>query len=150
MWLLIATNLINLSLDILFVVYWDWKVAGVAYATLIAEYSSLILGFVVTFFSFKGYWQQAAEQAQVLLQKLASIVAMKRYLKLNSDILIRTLCLQVCFVFITFQGARLGDNIVAANAILMNFLLFISFGLDGIANAAEVMVGKAYGQAKRA
>jgi len=149
MWLLIATNLINLSLDILFVVYWDWKVAGVAYATLIAEYSSLILGLVVTFFSFKGYWQQAAEQAQVLLQKLASIVAMKRYLKLNSDILIRTLCLQVCFVFITFQGARLGDNIVAANAILMNFLLFISFGLDGIANAAEVMVGKAYGQAKR-
>ena len=46
----------------------------------------------------------------------------------------------------TFQGARLGDDVVAANAILMNFLLLISFGLDGIANAAEVMVGKAKGE----
>jgi len=45
----------------------------------------------------------------------------------------------------TFQGARLGDEIVAANAILMNFLLLVSFGLDGIANAAEAMVGKAHG-----
>ena len=57
--------------------------------------------------------------------------------------------LEVCFIFMTFQGARLGDNVVAANAILMNFLLLISFGLDGIANAAEVMVGKAKGQGKQ-
>jgi MATE family multidrug resistance protein len=68
------------------------------------------------------------------------------YFKLNRDILIRTLCLEVCFIFITFQGARLGDNVVAANAILMNFLLLISFGLDGIANATEAMVGKAKGE----
>jgi MATE family multidrug resistance protein len=67
------------------------------------------------------------------------------YFQLNRDILIRTLCLELCFVFITFQGARLGDNAVAANAILLNFILLISFGLDGVANAAEVMVGKAKG-----
>ena len=70
---------------------------------------------------------------------------MKKYFSLNRDILIRTLCLEFCFVFIVFQGARLGDDVVAANAILMNFLLLISFGLDGIANAAEAMVGEAKG-----
>ena len=72
--------------------------------------------------------------------------ALLTYFKLNRDILIRTLCLEVCFIFMTFQGARLGDDVIAANAILMNFLLLISFGLDGIANAAEVMVGKAKGE----
>ena len=60
--------------------------------------------------------------------------------------MIRTLCLQACLLFITFQGARLGDTVVAANAILMNFLLLISFSLDGIANATEAMVGKAHGE----
>jgi MATE family multidrug resistance protein len=72
--------------------------------------------------------------------------ALAHYFQLNRDILIRTLCLQLCFMFITFQGARLGDNVIATNAILMNFVLLISFGLDGIANATEVMVGKAQGQ----
>ena len=49
----------------------------------------------------------------------------------------------------TFQGARLGDEVLAANAVLMNFLMFISFGLDGFAYAVEAMVGKAAGERNR-
>ncbi|WP_241242126.1 MATE family efflux transporter [Thalassotalea sp. G2M2-11] len=142
MWLLIMTNLINLVLDILFVVYLDWQVAGVAMATLIAEYSCLFIGLVIVSnklsLKVKNFYGQ-------LTHSLINKVVLIDYFKLNRDILIRTLSLQLCFIFITFQGARLGDHVVAANAILMNFLLFISFGLDGIANAAEVMVGKAKG-----
>lgn len=148
MWLLIATNLINLVLDILFVVYFDWQVKGVAAATLIAEYSGLIIGvgFVLKHlrFSFRAVIKHIQLQSIHIIERNRLLV----YFHLNKNILIRTLCLEVCFVFMTFQGARLGDDIIAANAILMNFLLLISFGLDGIANAAEVLIGKAYGNKK--
>lgn len=145
MWLLIATNLINLALDIIFVVLLDWKVAGVAYATVIAEYSALLFASYIAFFNHQSvieHWQK------LTIKALFAQAVIKRYFQLNRDILIRTIALQACFVFITFQGAKLGDDVVATNAILMNFLLFISFGLDGIANAAEVMVGKAKGAKK--
>lgn len=145
MWILIITNSVNLALDLLFVVVLGWKVQGVALATLIAEYTGLLMGLLVVFSQFRSpvkcIWQTKSQAIAQLIQKSELV----RYFSLNRDILIRTLCLEICFVFMTFQGARLGDEIVAANAILMNFLLLVSFGLDGIANAAEAMVGKAHG-----
>ena len=146
MWLLIFTNLTNICLDFLFVYGFQWQVQGVALATLIAEYSGLTLGSALIYKQQKKQVHQALSKLSQLLSSLFEPSSMLSYFKLNRDILIRTLCLELCFIFITFQGARLGDNIVAANAILMNFLLLISFGLDGIANATEAMVGKAKGE----
>ncbi len=146
MWLLIFTNLTNICLDFLFVNGFQWQVQGVALATLIAEYSGLTLGSALIYRQQKKQVHQALSKLTQLLNSLVEPSSMLSYFKLNRDILIRTLCLELCFIFITFQGARLGDNVVAANAILMNFLLLISFGLDGIANATEAMVGKAKGE----
>ncbi len=146
MWLLIATNLINLLLDLLFVVVFNWQVAGVAYASLVAEYFAVISGLIAIFYSHKSLVKRLKNETFVVLKKIVTRSELASYFKLNRDILIRTICLEITFIFITFQGARLGDNIVAANAILLNFLLLISFGLDGIANAAEAMVGKAKGE----
>jgi MATE family multidrug resistance protein len=154
MWLLIATNLINLSLDLLFVLVFNWQVQGVASATLIAEYSGVILGLTYIVYDKNKVKQRTVRKLfNVILSKIIQVKeelleksSLVHYFKLNRDILIRTLCLEVCFVFITFQGARLGDSVIATNAILMNFVLLISFGLDGIANATEVLVGKAQGQ----
>ena len=146
MWLVIATNLINLVLDLIFVMGFSWQVKGVAMATLIAEYSGLIIGLVLIHKNFKNKFIGIFSSFKQMLNAIAERTALLSYFKLNRDILIRTLCLEICFIFMTFQGARLGDDVVAANAILMNFLLLISFGLDGIANAAEVMVGKAKGE----
>lgn len=145
MWLLIFTNLINLGLDLYFVIGLNLQVKGIAIATLIAEYSGLLLGLLVIAVKFKSSLNAALADQRKLLTSIFERSELLAYFKLNRDILIRTLCLELCFVFITFQGARLGDNAVAANAILMNFILLISFGLDGIANAAEAMVGKAKG-----
>jgi MATE family multidrug resistance protein len=145
MWLLIFTNMVNLILDLVFVIGFGWQVQGIAFATLIAEYSGLLLGLFAIGIKFKHYFYQLVNEKGQILNDLLERSALLAYFKLNRDILIRTLCLELCFVFITFQGARLGDNVVAANAILMNFLLLISFGLDGIANATEAMVGKAKG-----
>lgn len=146
MWLLIFTNLTNICLDFLFVYGFHWQVQGVALATLIAEYSGLTLGIVFIYKRQKKQVHQALNKLSQLVRSIFEPSSMLSYFKLNCDILIRTLCLELCFIFITFQGARLGDNVVAANAILMNFLLLISFGLDGIANATEAMVGKAKGE----
>jgi MATE family multidrug resistance protein len=132
----------------------DWQVQGVASATLIAEYSGVIIGLAYIIFAqqtgnrqpLKSILIKMVGKFTAIRDQLFEKSALTNYFQLNRDILIRTLCLEICFVFITFQGARLGDDVIATNAILMNFVLLISFGLDGIANAAEVLVGKAQGQ----
>jgi MATE family multidrug resistance protein len=146
MWLLIATNLINLSLDLLFVLGFQWQVSGVAYASLCADYSAFFTGLLLVFKQYSKTTTKLFDNTKHLLKEILNRNELSQYFSLNRDILIRTICLEICFIFITFQGARLGDNVVAANAILLNFLLFISFALDGIANAAEVLVGKAKGE----
>lgn len=157
LWVLLLTNLLNLVLDLVFVVVLQLDVRGVALATLIAEYSGMLLGLLLIANKHKQVLGQLVAELiasliaslgadhKTRLQAITNRVWLRGYFKLNRDILIRTLCLQICFVFITFKGAQLGDNIVATNAILMNFMLLISFGLDGIANAVEALVGEAKG-----
>ena len=146
MWLLVITNLINVVLDLVFVFGFNWQVQGVAFATLIAEYCGMLFGLIIIVSRYHIALKRLMLESKKLFSSLLERLSLLSYFKLNRDILIRTLCLEICFIFITFQGARLGDNVVAANAILMNFLLLISFGLDGIANATEAMVGKAQGE----
>ena len=69
----------------------------------------------------------------------------RRLFSINSNLLLRTLALMFTFAFITAQGARMGDVILAANALLINFQYFLSYALDGIALAAEALTGKAIG-----
>ena len=68
-----------------------------------------------------------------------------RMLSVNRDIMIRTASLIAAWLFFSAQGARAGDMALAANAVLNNFLLISAFFLDGLANAAEQLCGRAYG-----
>ena len=70
-------------------------------------------------------------------------------LAINRDIMIRTAALIAAFLFFTAQGARAGDNVLAANAVLNNFILIGSFFLDGLANAAEQLCGRSVGARDR-
>jgi MATE family multidrug resistance protein len=63
--------------------------------------------------------------------------------------MIRTAALIAVFLFFTAQGARAGDVVLAANAVLNNFLMTSAFFLDGLANAAEQLCGRAYGARDR-
>ena len=144
MWLLICTNVVNIVLDVLFVLGFGWKVQGAAAASVLAEYSGLLL----------GLWfvsrQWAAHALPALKDKIGTVRhGMGRLLKLNRDIFLRSLCLQLAFTFMTFQGAKLGDNVVAANAVLMSFLMLVSYAMDGFAYTMEAMVGKAIGARSR-
>jgi MATE family multidrug resistance protein len=139
----LTINITNIVLDLLFVVVLGMTVDGVALASVIAEYSGLIVGIsfaILTLRKRAGHWP---------LGRLTRLSAYKAFFSINANLFIRTMALMFTLAFITAQGARLGGQILAANAILMNFQHLTAFGLDGIAHAAEAMVGKAIGENRR-
>lgn len=140
MWMLIATNLINIILDLVFVLGFGWQVAGIAAASVVADYGGLLLGGYLLLRSLA-----ATDLLAAMLSQLSKLAGLKRLFALNRDIFLRSLCLQSVFVFIAFQGAAYGDNTVAANAVLLSFLMLVSYAMDGLAYAAESLVGKAIG-----
>ena len=144
MWMVLITNVINIVLDVVFVMGFKWQVEGVALASVIADYSGCIFGLLCV----AKTWKNRS------LPNITSLYAeatqdLARFVRLNRDIFLRSLCLQATFSFMTFQGAAFGDDIVAANAVLMSFLMIISYGMDGFAYAMEAMVGKAMGAKSR-
>ncbi|HEY5716241.1 MAG TPA: MATE family efflux transporter [Psychromonas sp.] len=143
MFLLIIANAINIALDLLFVVFFDWGVAGVAWASLLADYIALLCGLLLVKQILHPFYKQG--DFSRLSKQLTDFKSLKKFILLNRDIFIRTLCIQVTFAFMTMQGVKLGDDIVSANSVLMHFLLLISFSMDGLAYAAEALVGKNIG-----
>jgi MATE family multidrug resistance protein len=134
----ISINLINVAATVVLVLVFDFGIAGAAIAALIAEAAGLLLGLLIARQLSKG--QFAASRAL-----LFDRTKLMRMLAVNRDIMIRTASLIAAFLFFTAQGARAGDTTLAANAVLNNFLLFGAFFLDGLANAAEQLCGRAYG-----
>jgi multidrug resistance protein, MATE family len=134
----VTINLINMAATVLLVLVFDLGIAGAAIAALIAEAAGLALG---------GLIAHRLSQGQLAISSatLFDSTKLMRMLSVNRDILIRTASLIVAFLFFTSQGARAGDMTLAANAVLNNFLLISAFFLDGLANAAEQLCGRAYG-----
>lgn len=142
MWQLILANLANIILDVLFVLGLGWGVKGAALASVFADITAFSVALTMVL-------QQLKRDPQFQFSQLYQHISFRGYsqlLRLNSDIFLRSLCLQATFAFMTFHGAGLGDNTVAANAVLLNLLLLISYALDGIAYYAEAEVGRAFGQ----
>ncbi|MEJ6476031.1 MATE family efflux transporter [Pseudoalteromonas piscicida] len=139
-YLVLFTNIVNITLDVLFVIGFEWGVAGAAWASLMADYAALGL----SIFLCMGVARKHGITLEFCLPERAHWLSL---LTLNRDIFIRSLILQLCFSFMTFYGARLGEITLAANAVLLNFLMLVSFAMDGIAYAAEAKVGKSKGQA---
>jgi MATE family multidrug resistance protein len=139
----IAINLINMAATILLVLVLDAGIAGAAIAAVVAEAAGLVLGVLIARRLTHG--KPAAARAALLDR-----AKLMRMLTVNRDIMIRTAALISAFLFFTAQGARAGDVTLAANAVLHNFLLISAFFLDGLANAAEQLCGRAYGARDRA
>lgn len=129
----------NISLDLLFVVGLGWGVEGVATASLIGEYAAAIAGVALV----RGSLRRLG--GTVAPARLFDGESFKALFSVNFNIFVRTLCLVFGFAYFTAQGALLGPTILAANAILMQMIGFIAFGLDGFAHAVESLGGNAYG-----
>src|ERR1700738_3362385 len=138
----IAINLINMAATALLVLVLEAGIAGAAIAAVAAEATGLVLGLLIARRLTRG--QPAVPRAALLGR-----AKLMRMLAVNRDIMIRTASLIAVFLFFTAQGARAGDVTLAANAVLNNFLLISAFFLDGLANAAEQLCGRAYGARHR-
>ena len=138
----LALNGINIVLDLIFVLKLGWGVEGVAIATLIAEWSGLIFGLWLAREGFNnGYWKN-----WVQIFDRARLVKMA---KVNSDIMIRSILLEIAFVSFLFLGSSFDDATLAANQVLIQFLNITAYALDGFAFAAEALVGQALGAKNR-
>ncbi len=138
----LAMNGINVTLDLLFVLGFGWGVAGVAVATLVAEWSGLLVGLWLCRPAFAGaQWRDWG--------RVFDPVRLRRMAQVNGDILIRSVILQASFTSFLFFGAGLGDVTLAANQVLVQFLGFTAYALDGFAFAAEALVGQTLGARAR-
>ncbi len=136
-------NLTNVVLAVLFVLGFGWDVRGVAFATALAEYLAAVVGLVIALRHMRkldAHWSIA----QLLIP-----AQLKRVMVVNTDIMIRTLTILIGYTWFMSQGAKLGDEVLAANAILMHFITISAYFLDGFAFTAEALVGRAIGAAHR-
>ncbi len=137
----IAINAVNMAATVLLVLVFDAGVAGAAIAAILAEATGLAIGVFIARHLTGGL----AVSRTALLDR----PKLMRMMAVNRDIMIRTAALITAFLFFTAQGARAGDVTLAANAVLNNLLLISAFFLDGLANAAEQLCGRAYGARDR-
>ncbi len=131
-------NGLNIGLDLWFVMGLGWGIGGVASATLIAEWTGLGLGLFLARQAFgpilKAAWARVPNPA-----------ALRQTFRASRDIMARSVILQLSFTTFVFLGARFGTATLAANHVLLQFLEITAFALDGIAFAAETLVGQAMG-----
>ncbi|MDO6458193.1 MATE family efflux transporter [Celeribacter halophilus] len=135
-------NGLNILLDFWFVLGLGWGVEGVAIATVLAEVTGASFGLWLCRDAFNTPlwrdWVQVFDAARLL-----------HMLKVNTDILIRSILLLAIMVSFTFFGAGFGDLTLASNQILMQFIEITAYALDGFAFAAEAIVGLAMGAGSR-
>jgi MATE family multidrug resistance protein len=138
----IAINLVNAGATALLVLVFDTGIAGAAIAAVIAEATGLVLGILIAY-------RLTGDRLDIASGTLFERAKLMRMLSVNRDIMIRTAALITVWLFFAAQGARAGDVALAANSVLNNFLLVSAFFLDGLANAAEQLCGRAYGARDR-
>jgi len=145
-WVLVyglLTNLLNLGFSLAFVLGLDLGIAGVAWGTVCAEVAALLL--IAPAIAGK-LRRHGARPGLARLLDAARLLAL---LRVNADLFVRTLALLVAFGLFTTLGARQGDEILAANALLLHLQSLMAYALDAFAHAAETLTGAAWGRRDR-
>ena len=153
MWIAIFLNLVNIGCSLLFVLVLHWDIRGVALGTVIAQYSGLAVGL---FFLIKKYGHLFShyiqKQGLSFREKVLQIFRdalhwneMRRFFKVNGDFFLRTVCLAAVFTFITAASGRISPQVLAIDAVLMQFFTLFSYMMDGFAYAGESLVGRYIG-----
>src|SRR5215475_13820601 len=132
----IAINLLNMAATAALVLGLELGVPGAALGAVVAETAGFAAGLAAI------HWLGAFTRPAGAVFDRARL---RRLFAINRDIMIRTMALIAAFFFFTAQGARAGDTLLAANAVLHNFTLIGSFFLDGFATAAKKLCGRAVG-----
>lgn len=132
----IFLNILNIILNLIFVLGFDMNVSGVALGTVISSYAAVALAW------FLFHLKYADSAIPIQKHQLFDPHELAKFFAVNRDIFIRTLCLIFSYAFFISKSAEMGDTILAANTILIQLWHISAYGVDGFAFAAESLVGK--------
>ena len=135
----ILQNVVNILASLTLVYGLNMKVEGVAWGTVVAQYA----GFVTALTMLVRYYRR------YVVVSLCSMKEFVPFLRVNSDIFLRTLCLVAVNLYFTSAGARQGATILAVNALLLQLYLLFSYIMDGFAYAGEALGGRFWGARNR-
>ena len=135
----IVTNLLNILLDVFFVIILDMKSDGAALATITAEYVGCLLAIAALMRKLD------LGPVAIVRRQLFRLSEYRELLDSNRFLFLRTMCLLFSFAFFTAMSTRLGEHTLAANTIMLQLLMLAAYGLDGFAYAAEGLAGNAAG-----
>lgn len=144
--LAIIINGFNALLSFIFVFSFDMKIYGVALGTVIAQFT----GFLAALFILsRKYDLGPGNLSKDFIKGIREGKSWKEFISVNSDILIRTLCLIFTLSFFKAKAANIDPILGAANILLMEFITISAYGIDGFAFAAEAICGKYFGKGNR-
>ena len=150
MWIAIFLNCVNIVASLLFVLVFHWDIAGVALGTVLANYSGLALGLFFLRKKLNGLKAiKGFKVSTALIKESLHWQEMRRFFKVNGDIFLRTVCLSAVFTFITAASGRISDEVLAIDALLLQFFTLFSYIMDGFAYAAEALVGRYIGSRQK-
>ena len=139
----IWVNVVNMAASYILAFYTSQGILGVAWGTVIAQMSGFLLAeaiMIVRYPDARVY--QTLEEWRAIMRW----PELRRMMKLNGNLFIRSLCFMVVYVGFSMLASRYGDVELAVSSILMKLFMFFSFFVDGFAYAGEALVGKALGE----
>ena len=137
-------SITNIVLSVIFVIYFDLDVRGVALGTLVSSTLTSIIFLCYTFFELQKF-----TSIKINLKKIFNLKKITKLFNINFDIFIRSAFLTFSFLFFTYLGNTISEDVVAANTILLNLIMLSAFILDAYAFSTEGIVGYSIGSKNR-
>ena len=134
-------SILNILLSIVLVTKFDLNIKGVAYGTLFSALITSIIFLIYMFWYLSKYTKITINFAQIF-----NLKKIKNIFNINLNIFIRTILLTFSFLWFTYLGTQIGEDYVAANAILINLVFLSAFILDAYAFSTEGIVGYSLGK----
>jgi MATE family multidrug resistance protein len=134
-------SILNILLSIVLVTKFDLNIKGVAYGTLFSALITSIIFLIYMFWYLSKYTKITINFAQIF-----NLKKIKNIFNINLNIFIRTILLTFSFLWFTYLGTQIGEDFVAANAILINLVFLSAFILDAYAFSTEGIVGYSLGK----
>ena len=134
-------SLLNILISIVLVTKFDLNIKGVAYGTL---FSALITSSIFLFYTF--FYLSKFTKIKINFGQILNLNKIKDIFNINLNIFIRTILLTFSFLWFTYLGTQIGEDYVAANAILINLVFLSAFILDAYAFSTEGIVGYSLGR----
>ena len=133
-------SITNILFSLLFVVYFDLDVQGVALGTVISSTLTAVIFLCYTFLELQKF-----TSIKINVAKIFNVKKIQKLFNINFDIFIRSALLTFSFLFFTYLGNTIGEDVVAANTILLNLVMLSAFILDAYAFSTEGIVGYSIG-----